>query len=222
MVPGRQAAGSDTCDLVVSVAVWRHFFEALRVRCPNEVGLHVVDSALGVHQVLIVFAFDLDHAHDDAVDHVDGFTFVIVALTLVIHAVALLLVVLRVVSEAFTAVLVEAFLAAVQVVAFDDVLAARDRVGSTLVVAIADAVVVLDGLVETAVGQLVLVVLLTVLGSQVGGHGHLMLFSFLVILLLYHHVVVLLVQVGQAGLRLQGFFIVQEDRVRDWSVPPAF
>ena len=34
--------------------------QSLRIRCADEVCLHVKNSAIFVHQVLLVFAFDLD------------------------------------------------------------------------------------------------------------------------------------------------------------------
>ena len=60
--------------------VGTHFLKALCVCCTNEVGLHVVDSSLGVHQILVILAFNLNHAHDNAIDHVDGLAFIILSL----------------------------------------------------------------------------------------------------------------------------------------------
>ena len=57
------------------LTVGSHFFEPLCVRRSNEVGLHIVNSPLRVHQVLVLFSFNLDHAHDQTVDHVDRLTF---------------------------------------------------------------------------------------------------------------------------------------------------
>ena len=47
-------------------------FQALCVGSADEICLHVKDAPIRVHQVLSFFALDLDHAHDDAVDHVDA------------------------------------------------------------------------------------------------------------------------------------------------------
>lgn len=47
------------------------------VGCPNEASLHIVDFSGWVHQVLVVFAFNLDDAHYNSVDHVDGFALVV-------------------------------------------------------------------------------------------------------------------------------------------------
>ena len=65
--------------VLVLNAVRSHFFESLSVCGTDEVGLHVVNSALRVHQVLVVLSFDLNHAHDNAIDHVDGLTFIFFA-----------------------------------------------------------------------------------------------------------------------------------------------
>jgi len=48
-----------------------HLLEPLSVGSSDEVGLHVVDAPLWVHQVLVVFTLDLNHPHNDSVDHVD-------------------------------------------------------------------------------------------------------------------------------------------------------
>ena len=50
-----------------------HLFKSLRVCRSNEVCCHVVDSPLGIHQVLIVLTFDLNHSHHNTVNHVDWF-----------------------------------------------------------------------------------------------------------------------------------------------------
>lgn len=63
------------------LTVGSHFFEPLCVRRSNEVGLHIVNSPLRVHQVLVLLSFNLDHAHDHTVDHVDRLTFFIFSLT---------------------------------------------------------------------------------------------------------------------------------------------
>lgn len=74
-------------EALVLQAVGAHLFQPLCVRCADEVRLHVVDAALGVHEVLVILALDLDHAHHDAVDHVDRLAFVVFALTLADHAI---------------------------------------------------------------------------------------------------------------------------------------
>lgn len=56
--------------------------DALRVGSSDEVCLHVVNFALRVHEVLLVLALDLDHAHDHAINHVDGLA-LIVAIVLI-------------------------------------------------------------------------------------------------------------------------------------------
>ena len=60
--------------------VGAHFFKTLRVCSADEICLHIVNSALWVHQVLVVLAFNLNHAHDHAVYHVYGLALVIFSL----------------------------------------------------------------------------------------------------------------------------------------------
>ena len=67
-----------------------HFLETLSVGSSDEVGLHVIDAPLGVHQVLVVFTLNLDHPHDNAIDHVDRLS-LFIALTEVFIAVGLTL-----------------------------------------------------------------------------------------------------------------------------------
>ena len=57
-----------------------HFFKTLRVSSADEICLHIVNPALWVHQVLVVLALDLNHAHDYTVYHVYGLTLVIFSL----------------------------------------------------------------------------------------------------------------------------------------------
>jgi hypothetical protein len=47
-----------------------HFFKALGISRANEVCLHVINPALWIHQVLLVFTFDLNHPHHDTINHV--------------------------------------------------------------------------------------------------------------------------------------------------------
>lgn len=49
------------------------------VRGADKVGLHVIDAALRIHQVLLVFAFNLNHTHNHPVYHVNGLTFLFVS-----------------------------------------------------------------------------------------------------------------------------------------------
>ena len=74
------------------LAIVAHLFEALCVSCANEVGLHIVDASLWVHQILVILTFNLDHTHDYSVDHVDRFTLIFLAfgaLLLVLHTILL-------------------------------------------------------------------------------------------------------------------------------------
>jgi hypothetical protein len=48
------------------------FFESLRVGSADEVGVHVENPPLGVHQVLLLLPLDLDQPHHNAVNHVHG------------------------------------------------------------------------------------------------------------------------------------------------------
>ena len=43
----------------------------------DKVCLHVVYATLGVHQILVLLTFNLNHAHDHTVNHVDGLTLVV-------------------------------------------------------------------------------------------------------------------------------------------------
>ena len=60
--------------------VGAHLFKALRVGSADEIGLHVVNPALWVHQILVVLALDLNHAHHHAIYHVYGLALVIFSL----------------------------------------------------------------------------------------------------------------------------------------------
>jgi hypothetical protein len=55
--------------------------------------LHVINAALWVHQILVVLPLNLNHAHDDAIDHVNGLALVIfpiAALLVVFNSLAIL------------------------------------------------------------------------------------------------------------------------------------
>ena len=86
-----------------------HFLKALSVCSADKVRLHIVYTALRIHQVLIVLTFYLDHAHDHAVDHVDRFTFVFLAFTtlfVILNALNALIVLFKVVLNALTAIVI--------------------------------------------------------------------------------------------------------------------
>ena len=57
--------------LALFLLISAHLFESLGLRRANKVRLHVVNTALRVHQVLVLFTLDLDHSHDDAIYHVN-------------------------------------------------------------------------------------------------------------------------------------------------------
>lgn len=57
-----------------------HLFKLVCIGSANEVSLHVVDVTLRVHQILLVFPFDLDAAHHYVVLYVDAFFLFITAL----------------------------------------------------------------------------------------------------------------------------------------------
>ena len=63
-----------------------HFFEFIGISSANEVALHVVYVTIGVHQVLLVFALNLNAAHDYVVLNVDAFLFFIPALEILAPA----------------------------------------------------------------------------------------------------------------------------------------
>jgi hypothetical protein len=61
------------CELIVALCL--HLFQALCVSSADEVCLHVIDASLRIHQVLLVFALDLDHPHNYAINHIHRLTF---------------------------------------------------------------------------------------------------------------------------------------------------
>ena len=69
--------------------IYCHLTEALSIRCPDEVSLHVVDAAVRVHEVLALFSFDLYHSHDDTVDHVDWVAIICICDILIIAFIVL-------------------------------------------------------------------------------------------------------------------------------------
>ena len=83
-----------------------HFLKALSVCSADKVRLHIVYTALRIHQILIVLTFYLDHAHDHAVDHVDRFTFVFLAFTTLFVVLNALIVLFKVVLNALTAIVI--------------------------------------------------------------------------------------------------------------------
>lgn len=65
---------------VVRVAFLLHLFEFVCIGGANEVSLHVVDVAFGVHEVLLILSLDLYPAHDHIVLDVDAFLLFVSAL----------------------------------------------------------------------------------------------------------------------------------------------
>ena len=64
----------------LNILLVAHLFKTLRIRCSNEVCLHVINATSRSHQVLIVLAFDLNHAHDDTINHVHGLSLLVLTL----------------------------------------------------------------------------------------------------------------------------------------------
>lgn len=62
------------------LAICTHFFQPLGVCCANEISLHIIDASLRIHQVLIFFSFNLDHPHNDSINHIHRLAFVVFAL----------------------------------------------------------------------------------------------------------------------------------------------
>jgi hypothetical protein len=62
------------------LAIGAHFFQTLGVRRANEISLHVIDASLRIHQVLIFFSFNLDHSHNDSINHIHRLAFVVFTL----------------------------------------------------------------------------------------------------------------------------------------------
>ena len=54
----------------------------MRICSADEVGLHVEDPSLRVHQVLLFFTLNVNHAHDNSINHVDGLTLVCCVLSI--------------------------------------------------------------------------------------------------------------------------------------------
>lgn len=66
--------------LLINV-VLLHLFELIGVRCANEVALHVVDVAVGVHQVLLLLSLDLDPAHHHVILDINALFLFLVSCT---------------------------------------------------------------------------------------------------------------------------------------------
>ena len=69
----------------INIGILVEVLDALRVGSPYEVGLHVVYLAFRVHQVLLLFPFNLNHPHYHAINHVNGFAFVFRSLLVLIN-----------------------------------------------------------------------------------------------------------------------------------------
>ena len=97
---------SSSWILLAFLLIGTHFLKTLSVCSADKVRLHIVYTALRIHQVLIVLTFYLDHAHDHAVDHVDRFTFVFLAFTSFFVVLNALIVLFKVVLNALTAIVI--------------------------------------------------------------------------------------------------------------------
>ena len=69
--------------LLVDVVLF-HLFELIGIGCADEVALHVIYVALGVHQVLLVLALDLDPAHHHVVLDIHALFLLLVTRTLLL------------------------------------------------------------------------------------------------------------------------------------------
>ena len=69
--------------LLVDVVLF-HLFELIGIGCANEVALHVIYVALGVHQVLLVLPLDLDPAHHHVVLDIHALFLLLVTRTLLL------------------------------------------------------------------------------------------------------------------------------------------
>lgn len=72
------------CGLLISHSRVLHLFKALGISCANEVSLHVVNTTLRVHQILLIFAFDLNHTHNNTINHVNRLSFFFLVLLLLL------------------------------------------------------------------------------------------------------------------------------------------
>ena len=92
--------------LLAFLLILAHFLKALGVCSADKVRLHIIYTALRIHQVLIVLAFYLDHAHDHAVDHVDRFSFVFLTFAPFFVVFDAFIVLFKVVLNALTAIVI--------------------------------------------------------------------------------------------------------------------
>ena len=97
---------SSSWILLAFLLISTHFLKALSVCSADEICLHIVYTTLWIHQVLIVFSFYLDHAHDHAVDHVDRFTFVFLAFAPFLVILDALLILFKVVLNTLSAIVI--------------------------------------------------------------------------------------------------------------------
>ena len=58
------------CQSLLAVAIGVHLTEAFGIGRAYKIGLHIVDAALRIHQVLTIFSLNLDQSHHDTVNHV--------------------------------------------------------------------------------------------------------------------------------------------------------
>lgn len=59
---------------LLAIVVLLHLFQllqALSVRSSNKVSLHIKNTAIWVHKVLLLLALDLDHSHHHAINHIN-------------------------------------------------------------------------------------------------------------------------------------------------------
>jgi hypothetical protein len=75
----------DPLELITIGLVLFHLLEFIGIRSADEVALHVVNVAVGVHEVLLVFSFDLNAAHHYVVLDVNAFFFFFVSLTVLLR-----------------------------------------------------------------------------------------------------------------------------------------
>ena len=87
-----------------------HFFETLRICGADKRRLHVVNAALWVHQVLVIFPLDLDHPHHYSVDHVDRLAFIIVTFGIFLILLSSLDVLVHIVLDTLAILIVNAII----------------------------------------------------------------------------------------------------------------
>jgi len=93
-----------------------HFIEALCVGSTDEVGLHVINPTIWIHQVLIIFTLDLDNLHHDSIDHVDRLALDLFTLAILVTSLNLVHITLVIQVRVIQVVVIDCVRVTVQIV----------------------------------------------------------------------------------------------------------